>query len=57
MFDPRADKVCAMVKDLAKYHQGEIYSMTLDWTIMEVKHPRYKGKVQQPVPLLDIQFK
>lgn len=57
MYDPQAEKICSMIQDLATKHRGQIYSLTLDWTILEVSNPRYSGKVQQPVPLLDIQFK
>ncbi len=57
MFDPKAEKICGMIQDLAKKHEGQIYSLQLDWTILEISSPRYSSKIQQPVPLLDIQFK
>lgn len=56
--DPKqADKICTMVRDLCNKHEGYILSCTLDWTIMEVSHPRYSQKIQMVVPLLDIQYK
>lgn len=51
------DKILKMIQDLCSKHRGEMHAIYLDWEIIEYYNPRYGEKIQQPVPLVVIDWK
>jgi hypothetical protein len=56
MWNPKPELIMKMYQDILIRHEGNISSAYLDWEVLELIHPGYDKKIQQPVPLMVVDF-
>lgn len=57
MWNIHPEKIMKMMTYMGDRHRGEMHSMYLDWQMLKFVHPHYEGVIEQPVPLVVIDFK